>query len=271
MDGFTINSLSSTEFSFKPRATDSVVFRLGGRKKLEIIIEWRKLMTKLQVDYWNMKVNEAMAAENERSHKANEAISRDTLNETVTHNRNTEAETQRHDIAGELETARHNVSTEQITRDTLAETTRHDLETERNQRDITSENVRHDKATEEQAFKTYLADKQIREEQNSINREKMELDAEIRKAQNAINAESNTIKRQQMQNDFDKWNRELQQKYDQMHQQYELAIREQDVSKRNATLNAITNLINSSGKNAYYWSRTSKDNKQPVVIPSEED
>jgi alpha-glucosidase (family GH31 glycosyl hydrolase) len=271
MDGFTINSLSSDEFSFEPRATNNVGFRLGGRKKLEIISEWRKLMTKLQVDYWNMKVNEAMAAENERSHRANEAISRDTLNETVTHNRNTEAETQRHDIAGELETARHNVSTEQITRDTLAETTRHDLETERNQRDITSENVRHDKATEEQAFKTYLADKQIREEQNSINREKMELDAEIRKAQNTINAEGNAIKRAQMQNDFDKWNRELQQKYDQMHQQYELAIREQDVSKRNATLNAITNLINSSGKNVYYWSRTSKDNKQPVVIPSEED
>lgn len=228
-------------------------------------------MTKLQVDYWNMKVNEAMAAENERSHRANEAISRDTLNETVTHNRNTEAETQRHDIAGELETARHNVSTEQITRDTLAETTRHDLETERNQRDITSENVRHNKATEEQAFRSYVADKQIREEQNNINRDKMDLDAEIRKVQNEINSEANAIKRKQMQNDFDRWNRELEQKYDQMKQQYELAIREQDVSKRNATVNAITNLINGSGKNAYDWLRTIKELKQPVTIPSEED
>ena len=228
-------------------------------------------MTKLQVDYWNMKVNEAMAAENERSHRANEAISRDTLNETVTHNRNTEAETQRHDIAGELETARHNVSTEQITRDTLAETTRHDLETERNQRDITSENVRHNKATEEQAFRSYVADKRIREEQNNINRDKMDLDAKIRKVQNEINSEANAIKREQMRNDFDKWNRELKQKYDQMQQQYELAIREQNVSKRNATVNAITNLINGSGKNVYDWLRAIKEGKQPVTIPSEED
>lgn len=228
-------------------------------------------MTKLQVDYWNMKVNEAMAAENERSHRANEAISWGTLNESVTHNRNTEAETQRHNIAGEQETARHNASTEQITRDTLAETTRHDLETERNQRDITSENARHNKATEEQAFRSYVADKRIREEQNNINREKMDLDAAIRKVQNEINSETNAIKREQLRNDFDKWNRELEQKYDQMQQQYDLAIREQNVSKRNATLNAITNLINGSGKNAYDWLRTIKEGRRPVTIPSEED
>lgn len=225
-------------------------------------------MTKLQVDYWNMKVNEAMAAENERSHKANEAISRDTLNETVIHNRNTEAETQRHDIAGELETAQHNRNTEQITRDTLAETTRHDYAAEQNQRDITAENVRHDKATENQAFLSYQADKAIREEQNRISEKKADLDYIANQAKNAISREANAIRRNELTNSYNKWRRELDQKYDQLKQQYELAIREQDIAKRNATLNSITTLINGSGKNLRYWVSSIKDLSMPVTIPS---
>jgi hypothetical protein len=225
-------------------------------------------MTKLQVDYWNMKVNEAMAAENERSHRANEAISRDTLSETVIHNRNTEAETQRHDIAGELETAQHNRNTEQITRDTLSETTRHDYETERNQRDITAENIRHDKATENQAFLSYQADKAIREEQNRISEKKADLDYTINSAKNAIARETNAIRKEELNNAYNKWRHELDQKYAQLQQQYDLAIREQDVSKRNATLNAITTLINGSGKNLRYWVSAIKDLSMPVTIPS---
>lgn len=224
-------------------------------------------MTKLQVDYWNMKVNEAMAAENERSHRANEAISRDTLNETVIHNRNTEAETQRHDIAGELETAQHDRNTEQITRENLAETTRHDYATEQNQREITAENIRHDKATENQAFLSYRADKAIREEQNRISEKKADLDYIANQAKNAIARETNTIRRNELNNAYNKWRHELDQKYDQLKQQYELAIREQDISKRNATLNSITTLINGSGKNLRYWVSSIKELSMPVTIP----
>jgi MFS superfamily sulfate permease-like transporter len=261
MDGFTNNSLTTRIFFL---AESHITSGLSFRRKKEsgkCKKGGQAHLTKLQVDYWNMKVNEAMAAENERSHKANEAISRDTLSETVTHNRNTEAETQRHDIAGELETAQHNRNTEAITRDTLAETTRHDYETERNQRDITAENIRHDKKTEQQAFLTYQADKAIREEQNLISEKKADLEYEINRAKNDIAGETNDIRRRELENDFNKWNAELNQKYDQLSQQYELAIREQDVSKRNATLNAITTLINGSGKNVRYWISTIKDLK----------
>jgi hypothetical protein len=271
MNGFTNNSLSREHFLSSREPLNNVGFRLGDRKKLEIIKVRRSLMTKLQVDYWNMKVNEAMAAENERSHRANEAISRDTLSETVTHNRNTEAETQRHDIAGELETAQHNRNTEQITRDTLGETTRHDYETERNQRDITAENIRHDKATEQQAFLSYHTDKAIREEQNRISEKKADLDYIMNQAKNAIAREANVIRKNELNNSYNKWRHELDQKYDQMKQQYDLAIREQDVSKRNATLNAITTLINGSGKNLRYWISSIKDLSKPVTIPSQED
>lgn len=64
-------------------------------------------------------VNWLGVQENIRSHKASEAISRDTL-----------AETQRHNVASEGETQRHNVASEGLTRDTLTETKRHNVQTE---------------------------------------------------------------------------------------------------------------------------------------------
>lgn len=64
-------------------------------------------------------VNWLGVKENIRSHKASEAISRDTLSET-----------RRHNVATEGESQRHNVASEGLTRDSLTETKRHNVQTE---------------------------------------------------------------------------------------------------------------------------------------------
>lgn len=97
----------------------------------------------------------AEVTEKMRSNRANEALGRDTLAETQTHNRNTEYETNRTNVANEVikrdtleETARANRANESIKVDTLNEQKRSNLANESIKANTLEEQKRANRASE---------------------------------------------------------------------------------------------------------------------------
>lgn len=206
-------------------------------------------MTHLQIERANMLINKQLADETQRSHMADEDI-----------RRNANYETMRHNLAGEsfnyanlAEVSRHNRAGELVNAESLAENTRHNLASESLTRSGQMETVRHDKAQEAENHRTNVANEKIKEVANSIAEARSNWEKDVAEVKNLIAKESNALTRTKLEQDLKKIDNDFQLGMANLDAQYEIAKRNNQTQKFNAILNAVSNLVNGSGKNVYYW------------------
>lgn len=219
-------------------------------------------MTHLQIERANMLINKQLADETQRSHMADEDIRRNANYETMRHN----VASENFNYANLAEASRHNRAGEVVSAASLAENTRHNLASESLTRSGQEETIRHDKAQEVETHRTNVANETIKQDANRISEARSNWEKDVAEVRNLISKEANSLTRRKLDQELTKIDNDYQLGLKNLENQWKIAVYNGNNQQSIAIMNALTSLVNGSGKNIYYWVKALDDGTQ-VWVP----